>query len=1083
MASIGGERLGTAVLELTTDDSKLTAGLGAAEGRSKSTLARLNRAGKKMTTHLTLPIVAAGAASVKLAMDFEESMHQMSALAGISRKQVTAWSDEVLKLAPAMGKAPKELADALYFIASSGVPAAKAMSVLEASAKASAAGLGETEVVADAVTSAMNAYASTNLTAAEATDILVATVREGKGEATAIAAVIGQLLPLASELGVGFEEVGGSIAQMTRLGMPAAEAGTALQAVMSGLLKPSVGAADKLKSVGLSAAGLRDQLANQGVLSVLDTLNEKFHGNTDAIAEVFPNIRALRGALALAGKAGGDTAEVFKGVADSAGALDHAFEETQQGSAFKFRQSLAQLQVTGITLGNTLMPAFIGLLNVINDLASGFGDLSPQMQKVVLVGLGVVAALGPAIRVVTNLTVAVKALGAAALFLRANPIGLFITAAAAAAGAIAFLNSKLGGGVQPAVAYANAMDQARAALDRFKGSVMGAQQADLALAQSRLEVQAATQDLGRVQAQVRDGTLKGKDAALQLAQAELRVKQAKLNVRQASDQARKANASERTELMAHTRAKFAAVEAAKQEVQQAQIVIRMHGRTAENVSKLRSAQQHLKSATEAATKSNQAYTAGLSKAGRQAEDARNKSAALRDQMNKLKSKALNVKVDTTQAILAVVGLVAQMARLASKTIYVNVIKRDPKGSWNTQQAIENLRKEPKQRTFGIEFKSRGTRALESDVKKGAFKLKLVITKSVREAVAEAKKNLVSLASSIGDTLSAAIDKTTDRRTREVDSSPEGQRLAALDAQLDAEARARERQRLDQAIVDAETDADRREAQQELSTWLLEQERDALAAQLDARKQQITDEAEARKTALNQGLADLSDALNRGLITQAEYQTQVQALIAAQAPEYQNLGALLGESVARGYIDAFNAMMTQSGLVGFGGIYGGADRPEAISPEAVARQEAIERLARKRAAEKEALKKRLNAALARMRDAANNPGSPGGTTVTPAERQAIENLQKRIRGLASGGVVRGPMGLDRAGVFRLTRGEGVFRSSAMEGMQRWFEKGGREGGGVQVTFAGPVIGAGNERALARELARIIEPALNRRVSLG
>jgi hypothetical protein len=40
-----------------------------------------------------------------------------------------------------------------------------------------------------------------------------------------------------------------------------------------------------------------------------------------------------------------------------------------------------------------------------------------------------------------------------------------------------------------------------------------------------------------------------------------------------------------------------------------------------------------------------------------------------------------------------------------------------------------------------------------------------------------------------------------------------------------------------------------------------------------------------------------------------------------------------------------------------------------------------------------------------------------------------------------------------------------------------------GGGLTVNFSGTVIGSGNERTLAQELARIVQPALDRRVSLG
>ena len=79
---------------------------------------------------LTLPLALAGGAAIKMGMDFEQSMQKVVGLVGISQKQVDAWSKEILKLGPELGRSPKELADALYFITSSGIKGAEAMNVL-----------------------------------------------------------------------------------------------------------------------------------------------------------------------------------------------------------------------------------------------------------------------------------------------------------------------------------------------------------------------------------------------------------------------------------------------------------------------------------------------------------------------------------------------------------------------------------------------------------------------------------------------------------------------------------------------------------------------------------------------------------------------------------------------------------------------------------------------------------------------------------------------------------------------------------------------------------------------------------------
>src|SRR5690606_29051330 len=147
--------------------------------------------------------------------------------------------ETVMGLAGETGRAPQELAEALYFVRSSGIEGAVALEVLERSAVAAAAGLGDTGAIADAVTSAINAYGAEVITAAEATDVLVATAREGKAEPAELASQMGRLLPVASELEISFSDVGAGLAALSNTGNDAAASATRLGDIMAKLLRPS----------------------------------------------------------------------------------------------------------------------------------------------------------------------------------------------------------------------------------------------------------------------------------------------------------------------------------------------------------------------------------------------------------------------------------------------------------------------------------------------------------------------------------------------------------------------------------------------------------------------------------------------------------------------------------------------------------------------------------------------------------------------------------------------------------------------------------------------------------------------------
>ena len=404
------------------------ASLGRFASRTEAFGKKADAAGRTLTRNLTLPIVGAGVAAGKLAFDFQDSMTKVSALVGVSAKQTDAWGKAILDMAPKLGKAPRELADALYFITSSGIPASKTLDALRVSAKLSTAGLGDTQVVADAVTSSINAYAATNMTAAQAGDIFTATVKEGKAEASQLAPVLGNVLPLAADMGVSFDQVGAAIAAMTLKGTDAETAVTNLSAIMASFLKPSVQGAAALKDVGLSAADLRKETRDKGLLATLQTLREKFKGNDEALSKVLPNIRALRGFLQLTGGDAKATEKLFGRLQQTTGQMDKAFEATTKTNDFKLRASFARLQAQGIKVGNVLLPVAADVAGGFADLLDVFDRLPGSAKKAAGAGVILLAGLGPVLRLVGA--------GARGLGAISKLLGMGGSAASAAAGSL-----------------------------------------------------------------------------------------------------------------------------------------------------------------------------------------------------------------------------------------------------------------------------------------------------------------------------------------------------------------------------------------------------------------------------------------------------------------------------------------------------------------------------------------------------------------------------------------------------------------------------------------------------------------------
>lgn len=384
--------------------------------------------GSNITRNVSVPFAAAGTAGVKMATDLETSFGKIENLVGITGKALDNFKTSVKDVSAVTGQSQQQLSEALFTVASAGLRGAEATEVLEASAKASAIGLGDTQQVAQALTGVLQAYSKEGLTAAQATDTLTAIVREGNLEAEALAPTLGRVVGVASQLGISFEEVGANIATFTRLGVPAEEAVVGLRGIMTSFLKPTTDAEKALATLGLTAGDLRTMVGQEGLQSTLAFLMESFKGNDAAIASVFGNVRALSAVLGTAGAQGETYAQVLDNISNSTGIVDEGFKNVSQSSGFKFQQTLNSLRNAGIELGAALLPLVTKIAQFITKAINSFRDLSTETKTAILTLTAVVAAGGPIISAIGFIATALGAL--------LTPTGLIIAGIAGAAYAV-----------------------------------------------------------------------------------------------------------------------------------------------------------------------------------------------------------------------------------------------------------------------------------------------------------------------------------------------------------------------------------------------------------------------------------------------------------------------------------------------------------------------------------------------------------------------------------------------------------------------------------------------------------------------
>jgi TP901 family phage tail tape measure protein len=349
----------------------------------------LRMTGSLLKYTVAQPLINVGKQAIKLSVDFEKSMSLIAGLVGIASDEIKVMGDAILDMAGSVGKAPGELADALYFITSAGITdTTNALDTLDVSARAATAGLGTTKDIADLATSVMNAYSPGLYSAAVATDTLVAAVREGKAEASEFAPAMGKVIPVAAAFGVKFQDVAATMASLTRQGAAAGTSAIYLRQVLNSLLDPTVKAQEKLKEVGLSGEKLRSVIQQEGLLSGLMLLKQGFGDNAEAISQVFGNVRAMTAVFGLLGPNLAANEQIFADLANNAGDTDKAFEKAQETLGYKFSAASAEAKVSLIQLGDSMSPVIKFVAGVIKGFAK-FSQVISRNKPLITLAMGI----------------------------------------------------------------------------------------------------------------------------------------------------------------------------------------------------------------------------------------------------------------------------------------------------------------------------------------------------------------------------------------------------------------------------------------------------------------------------------------------------------------------------------------------------------------------------------------------------------------------------------------------------------------------------------------------------------------------
>lgn len=440
----------------------------------------LTTVGASLTTGITLPLVGVGFAAGKMALDFQQTMTNIATLTNVPKESIDGLRETIFDLAHETAKTPAELGAGAYFILSAGFQeAADAANILEVAAKQSAIGMGSVEITARTTAGLLKAYGAESSQAAKFGDMMTATVKEGAAEASEMATAFANVVPFAAQLGVGFDVVGGAMAQMTNQFFSADEAGTALNQLFTQLISPSDQLREVLESMGFTVEGLIGGLKTDAV-GTLTALSAKAEESGNTVTLFADNVRAARAFVAAFGENAADTAAIIDRVGNSTGALNESMKTLNESDAQKIKVAVNDLKIALVQLGIVLIPILADVAVALKPIIEGFGKMVEVFSKLpgpvkvgIIAFLALLAALGPVLLIAGTMITSITAIAGAVGFLvpafaallpvliPLAPLILAIVAAAAVLAIAAYL------------IYTN-WDTIRAFFEDLPGKIMGA---------------------------------------------------------------------------------------------------------------------------------------------------------------------------------------------------------------------------------------------------------------------------------------------------------------------------------------------------------------------------------------------------------------------------------------------------------------------------------------------------------------------------------------------------------------------------------------------------------------------------------
>ncbi|MDY6345963.1 MAG: phage tail tape measure protein [Succiniclasticum sp.] len=376
--------------------------IAAAGEKMKDLGSKMESAGKTLTTHVTLPLAAVGAAGVASFAEVDKTMQLTNKTMGNTEEQAELLNKAMKDAAANSTFGMKDAATATLNFARAGLDAEQAASALAPAMNLAAGEGGDLDTVSAGLVATINGFHGSFEDAGHYADVFAAACNNSALDVDSLSHAMSVAAPIFSSAGYSVNDAALYMGVMANNGIDADKAANSLKTGLARLVSPAKEGAEMMDKLGISVTNSDGTMKSS--IQIQKELHDAFGKLSEseqiAAASAIFGKNQMAPWLALINTAPEDVGKLNESLETCAGTTDEMAEAMMSGFGGSLEKLKSSIDVLVTSIGEALAPTIQKVAEFIQGLVDKFNALTPaQQETIVKIGL-VVAALGPLLIVV-----------------------------------------------------------------------------------------------------------------------------------------------------------------------------------------------------------------------------------------------------------------------------------------------------------------------------------------------------------------------------------------------------------------------------------------------------------------------------------------------------------------------------------------------------------------------------------------------------------------------------------------------------------------------------------------------------------